>query len=336
MSCLKPYFAWLLAILLLNVLPCCGQRNNLKIILTDSLLPTNVIASYGGFDKGGNTSIAFDAVDAYKWSGATPFKADSWGYFTKEGREVPYIKRDRDLGQTFLYEGLSPRVLKTITVSTGYGSNVVRPMMYGKPVSIQIFEVNGTAVLNDNGSGGLIEAFHGFPHNRPGDSISPSRDDYYSGETFTSLAVFTGGKFPSKKDFGFSENAVIAPGDSLLKGRLLQFFLPPGRPLILQPGKTYAFLIMIDNMGLDCGFTLANHYTGYYKGGHAIRRDGNGVFPPVAAMPLKHFKDPKNKKAYRSAHFPSDFEQRTRIVPGTNGYPDVDTWRDLFFAVEVE
>ncbi|AQG82370.1 hypothetical protein AWR27_07035 [Spirosoma montaniterrae] len=297
-----------------------------------------VVAAYEGADRGtGNTSIAFDSADIYKWSGTSKERAESWGYFTTDGREVPYIKRDRDLGQTFLYTGKTLKTLTAITVATGYGTNAVRLNTYQKAVSIQIFAVSGEPVPNDNGSDATTEAFHGFPHNRMGDSILHHRDDYFTGETYTSLAVFSGAVFPGKRAFGFAtETEAVSPDHPRLKGRLLRFNLPASKPVVLKPGTRYAFLIMLDRKGDECGFTLANNYYGTYPDGHGIRRDGNGVFPPAAADPARAFTDPANANAYTSAHFPADFAKRTAIPPGTNGYPDVCTWRDLLFYVEAK
>ncbi|MCU0352513.1 MAG: hypothetical protein MUD08_02050 [Cytophagales bacterium] len=309
--------------------------------MTLSIVPQppqqNVVVFYEGRDPGGNTSIAHEATDLYKWSGQSAYAASSWGYFKADGQEVPYIKRDRDLGQTFAYTGTAPKTLTSITVSTGYGTDAVRQGMYGQTVSLQLFEVVGSPVWNRNGSDSTTEAFHGFPHNRPGDNIPHERDDYFTGEKYVSIGVFTGAVFPDKVAFGFASNATdIDPNHQNLKGRYLRFQLPAAGKIVLQPGKTYAFLVMIDKMGKDYGFTLANHYYGKYPGGHGIRRDGNGVFPPVPPDPSKDFKDPANRKAYESAHFPTDMQKRTAIPPGTNGYPDVDTWRDLQFYIEAK
>jgi hypothetical protein len=325
------------ALLLLTVTPALAQTSaGLRLSLVDGVPTRNVVAFYDGYDRGtGNTSIAFDAEDVYKWSGTSPHAAGSWGYFTAAGQEIPYIKRDRDLGQTFLYRGKTPQMLRAIVVATGPGTNAVRPNTYGKPVSIQVFEVTGEPKLHDNDTGPATESLHGFPHDRAGDSIAPHRDDYLTGETYTSLAVFSGAVFPGKQSFGFPDETVPVPPDHPnLKNRLLRFEFPTTRPIVLQPGKRYAFLVMLDKMAPECGFTLANHYSGTYPDGHGIRRDGNGVFPPVPADPTKAFTDPANARAYASAHFPTDLAQRTAIPPGTNGYPDVCTWRDLRFYVE--
>ncbi|WP_377241586.1 hypothetical protein [Persicitalea jodogahamensis] len=329
--------AWSALLVSFSLGNCCCQkgRDGLRLSVVAAAPTHNVIAAYGGYDKGGNTSIIFDDHDSYKWSGGSECETDSWGYFTATGQEISYIKRDRDLGQTFLFSGKTPKTLTAITVSTGYGSNVVRPNTYQKPVSIQLYEVAGEPILNDNGSDPTTEAFHGFPHNRPGGEIAPLRDDYFTGETYTPLAVFSGAVFPGKTSFGFVDETVpVPPGHPSLKGRLLRFELPADKPVVLRPGKRYAFLIMLDKRGAECGFTLANNFIGNYAGGHGIRRDGNGVFPPAAADPTKPFDHPANARAYESAHFPADFRQRIAIPPGTNGYPDVCAWRDLTFYVE--
>lgn len=316
---------------------CFGQKAVLQVTLAPSKPAENVVASYDGFDRGGNTSVAHDNANSYKWSGESPYDHEPYGYFNAEGKEIPYIKRDRDLGQTFRYTGSKAARLEAITVRTGFGSNIVRPGMYGQHISLQLFEVSGEAVLQNNGSNEHTEAFHGFPHNRMGDSIPTMRDDYFTGEIYHSLAVLQGGRFPQKGDFGFSSNDTpVSPGDEKLKGRYLRFTLPEKQAVILQPGKQYAFLVMIDQMGEERGFTLANNFYGSYKDGHGIRRDGRGIFPPPQADPMKDFTDPANAKALESAHFPSNLKERISIQPGTNGYPDVCTWRDLEFYIQAK
>lgn len=325
----------ILAACLLVIIAGCQTNNtdSLSVKLADTKPVLNVVASYEDCDKGGNTSLAFDKSDIYKWSGQSSFAHQSWGYFDLDGNEIPYIKRDRDLGQTFQINAGEPVLLRAVVVQTGFGDNVVRPEMYGQALSMQIFEVSGNQVLNNNGSDDNTEAFHGFPHNRTGDSISSFRDDFFEGEMFYQIAVFRGGKFPEKAGFGFAENDSVSPDNPKLKGKYLEFTLPDNAEVTLHPGKQYAFLFMIDEMGDNRGFTLANHYIGNYPDGHGIRRDGNGIFPPEPANPEFNFTDPKNAPAYASAHFPVDFEKRSAIQPGTNGYPDVCTWRDLVFYI---
>lgn len=324
-------------VLLSGMMACATPKNQLQISILSDKPSHNIVTQYQGFDRGGNTSVAFDYANIYKGSGESPYEHEPFGYFDASGNEIPYIKRDRDLGQTFRISGDKPVQLKSVTVRTGFGSNVVREGMWGQCLSIQIFEVIGEAVLQNNGSDNQTEAFHGFPHNRAADSIPSDRDDYYSGEIYRQITVFSGALFPQKTDFGFSSNdTLVSPGHEKLKGRYLCFQLPEQPKIVLEPAKQYAFLIMIDQMGNERGFTLANHYYGKYPDGHGIRRDGNGIFPPEPADMTKDFTDPANARALQSAHFPDDLNERLKIAPGTNGYPDVCTWRDLEFYIEAQ
>jgi hypothetical protein len=313
-----------------------AQTPGLRATLVAQPPTQQVVIGYDAADKGpGNTSLAFDGADVFKWSQPGAEKTESFGYYTPEGREVPYIKRDRDLGQTFTYRGERPRALRAITVQIGFGTNAVRTGMYGQKIALQLFEVTGTPRLHHNGSDSTMEALHGFPHNRPGEHLSHERDDYLTGEKYRSLAIFSGATFPRKTDFGFAETEEVPPGHPQLKGRYLRFELPEAPALVLQPGKTYAFLVMVEEQGPHRGFALASQGRGTYPGGHGIRRDGNGQFPPRPADPTKPFAHPANRAALRAAHFPANLKKRAKIAPGTNGYPDVDTWRDLVFYVEV-
>jgi hypothetical protein len=220
---------------------------------------------------------------------------------------------------------------------TGFGSNVVRPGTYGQPMALQIFEVSGSPELNENGTPAKTEALHGFPHDRQNLHIEAERDDYWEGEKYKSVVLLTGGNFPSPSDFGLTNaDSPINPDHQKLKGRLLNFSVDGDFPVVLQKNRKYAFLIMLVNRADNNGFTLANAYNGVYDGGHGIRRDGDGKFPPVKGDPTKDFRDKANLKAYKSAHFPANLKKRAKIRPGTNGYPDVDTWRDLVFYIETK
>ena len=313
-----------------------GQRQIEKLLLLDTVPELNYVVFYNNCDKGGNTSVAFDSENQHNCSGASAFKADGWGYYTKDGSEIPYIKRDRDLGQTFLYKAADNKELQSITVRLGFGTNVIRPGMYGKNISLQLYEVAGSSTINNNGSDSTLQAFHGWPHDRNGKGMHHSRDDYYDGEKYNTIAIVRGYKFPKKNNFGINDKEEVSPDDPRLKGKYLKFELPASSKIILKPNRKYAFLIMIDSIGKERGFTLSNNYLGTYINGHGIRRDGNGVFPPAPCNPQKNFTDPENKKAYEAAHFPPDFNTRNRIAPGTNGYPDVDTWRDIVFFIEAK
>ncbi|MHA7128338.1 hypothetical protein [Algoriphagus namhaensis] len=317
--------------ILLSLTACDSAPNH--ITLLDQLDLSEAITYYEGYDRGGNTSIAFDTSSSFKWSGEAVEKSGGFGYFLPDGSEVPYIKRDRDLGQTFTYLGEEKRPWQGLTLKLGYGSNVIRAGTYGKSIAVQFYEVSGEPVLNENGSTGEMNAFHGYPHDPASGEMVALRDDYWEGETYLSLGLITGFTFPGKEDFGFAPSDEIDPDEQQIKGKLLHFNFAPADQITLEPGKTYAFLIMLEEMGADVGFTLANHFHGDYPHGHGIRRDGRGIFPPPPANPSLPFSHPENKKAMESAHFPEDLQERAKISPGTNGYPDVDTWRDLYFVI---
>ncbi len=314
----------------------CEKEDNNVLSLVESADLENAVIYYEGYDKGGNTSIAFDASSSFKWSGESVAKSGGFGYFLLDGTEVPYIKRDRDLGQTFTYTGEKEIPWTGLTLKLGYGDNVIRRSTYGQAIAIQLFEVIGTPVLNENGTTGEMTPLHGYPHDPASGEMETRRDDYWEGETYKSIALIRGFNFPSKADFGFTEKEEIDPDNEKLKGRLIHFAFSAKDQTSLEPGKTYAFLIMLEEMGDDYGFTLANNFDGSYPGGHGIRRDGRGIFPPPAADPMKPFEDPSNQIAMQSAHFPLNLQERMKISPGTNGYPDVDTWRDFYFVIHSE
>lgn len=61
-------------LLLLGITACTSENTNLKVSLLNDKPSQNIIVKYEGFDKGrGNTSIAFDGDNIYKWSGESPY-----------------------------------------------------------------------------------------------------------------------------------------------------------------------------------------------------------------------------------------------------------------------
>lgn len=296
--------------------------------------PDAVVVKYVESDAGGNTSVSNDTVKTIKHSSVGKpgyFVADR-GAPAKAWKEVAYFKRSRDLGQTFTYNGPQACRLDAITLRTGYGSNVVRSGTFGAAVSLQLFEVSGEPALRDNGTHDGNGAAHGFPH-RVGE-IAAERDDYLEGEVYRSLAVARGGRFPAREDFGLDAAAAHRPDHDALRGRLLRFDVSGGAEIMLRPGVRYAFLVIIDGPGPERGFTLANRYYGRYLGGHGVRREGDGVMPPEPADPASPVDAIGNRQALAAARLPSDFGRRTSLPPGTRGFPDVDTHRDLYFFVE--
>lgn len=312
------------------------QNNTALLTLSNQVDTSKVVASFNQSSPGGNTSVANDLDYNFKWSGHSSHNATGFGYFTPEGQEIAYVKRNRDIGQTFTITDKNPQNLAYITLRLGFGDNVVRPDMYGQYISLQLFEVRRERVLNNNGSDTTMNAFHGYPHNRYQQIIPHDRDDFFEGIKFEPIAVVRGFKFPEKEAFGFEKDENIDPDHANLKGRYLNFNLPEKHQIQLEPGKAYAFLVMIDSLGVDRGFTLGNLMHGHYPGGHGIRREGHGIFPPLTAHPGYGFDHPVNEEAVRTSLFPADFSDRIKISPGTNGYPDVDTWRDLEFYIKAK
>jgi hypothetical protein len=94
-------------------------------------------------------------------------------------------------------------------------------------------------------------------------------------------------------------------------GQFLTLSFVGKRRLLLKPGTQYGFLIVLDEPAEGRALPLATEYWGNYSGGHGIRREGVPAFP-------------------------TDMKARSEITPGTKGFPDVDTWRDLVFYIESE
>ncbi len=129
---------------------------------------------------------------------------------------------------------------------------------------------------------------------------SPELDDYLEGEEFHPLRVVEG-RLPA----------------TLRRGDYLQFDFAGEDEFELEPRRTYAFLLMFLERGAGRSLTLANEYYGAYTPvpanrfrGHAIRREGSPAFP-------------------------GEWMARLSRPPGTLGFPDVCTYRDLHFVVTV-
>jgi hypothetical protein len=205
-------------------------------------------------------------------------------------------QRDRDLGQTFL-TGDQGFQMDAVFLRVGHSG---QPVSNGARVALQFFEVEGTPTLNDNGT-------HGFA--RPFDrKHSPELDDFLEGETFHSILVVQG----------------ILP-QNLEPDTFLKFKLTGSDQIVLSPHKSYAFLLILVERGKDRSMSLANQYFGTYTPdpnnpfvGHGIRREG-GTGQPQAP--------------FFRPDLPDDFQVRLGQQPGTLGFPDVDTFRDLFFAI---
>lgn len=129
-------------------------------------------------------------------------------------------------------------------------------------------------------------------------ATSPELDDFLEGETFHSMAII-GGQFP----------------DSLKALQYLKFSLNKEISITFKKGKHYAFLLMFLEPAEERQLSLFNSYYGTYQPdtenpylGHGFRREGR-------------------------PQFPRKLSDRSKIAPTTFGFPDVCTYRDLFFTL---
>jgi hypothetical protein len=116
-----------------------------------------------------------------------------------------------------------------------------------------------------------------------------------------------------------------------------------------EAGKRYAFMIGFEEPGKERGFTLANPNAAgvdappsltdkhdRYHGGWGLRREGDGTIPPtMIPAPTPPADETKLKKLIDESLF-AEGEARYALSPTTDGYPDVDTYRDLQFYLEVQ
>lgn len=213
--------------------------------------------------------------------------------------------RDRDLGQTFLTGDQGFKV-DAVYLRVGPSDNSVAMGAQMARVALQFFEVEGTPRLNDNGTHGFLRDAQGHPiFSR---KLSPQLDDFLEGETYRCIHVAQG----------------VLP-QSLKHGDYLTFKLTGSDQIVFSPHKSYAFLLIFVERGQDRSMSLANKYFGTYTPdpnnpfvGHGIRREG-GTGQPQAP--------------FFRPDLPDDFQVRLGQQPGTLGFPDVDTFRDLFFAI---
>ncbi len=154
---------------------------------------------------------------------------------------------DRDFGQTFT-TGEEGFYLDRITLKLG--TQPIAPSVFGAHVSVQLFEVSGNAVVNDNGTKtGKVADW----------CDDPRVDDFMDGETYTSVAISRSGRMP----------AFLKPSQLVVLN-----FRAADRAK-LKPKTQYGFLFMFDESAPDRALAFATNYWSDYAGGHAIRRDGD-------------------------------------------------------------
>lgn len=264
---------------------------------------------------GGSTSVRNVARDSLEWK--------TQGYF----------QRNRDLGQVFTPE--ADFQLRAIVLRTGPSDKAVLAGTPAARVFMQFFEVTGTPVINDNGTPQGTEALHGF-------STNHRCDDFVEGVAYEPMVVVKGGSFPDIP-ISFADGQPVNGEE----GRLVYMrWVIEGEPVTFHKGKLYAFMVGFEEPGVY-GFTLANDNAAgidgpaqmgdehdIYKGGWSLRREGNGALPP-AMFPGDSPPTDANQldRLLRESLFDTGADRFT-LSPTTDGYPDVDTYRDLEFAIE--
>ena len=321
-------------------------------------------------DETGPTSMRYYAPRT-----GSPTKVDDWVYrkgADNGGRPARYYYRDRDLGQTFT-TGLEGFRVSAITVRL-QPVDVVGADPSGAKVSLQLFRVEGTPTVDANGTT-AFESVERMPVTSPNDTshwrgggayvgpvtnpmwstyasdwpedaagldytyrwpVMHYSDDVVAGERYVPLAVARGGVVPEGLDTDDYLRWEISGG---------------GAAWDLAPGTRYAFLFLFDEPaapGVKRNLPLSNvnvlpggRGADAFPGGHMIRRDG--ATTTLDEVFVRDTTDAADVAASRrSASFPvlpdgtPDFAARVAIAPGTIGYPDVDTYRDLFFVLEGE
>ena len=163
-------------------------------------------------------------------------------------------------------------------------------------------------------------------------------DDYLQGETYTHVAVARGGIIPA----------------NLVENDYMRWELSGEDQWQLEPNSTYAFLFLFDEPAPSDGnggsvnrnIPLSNknilpegNLTDPFPSGHMIRRDGASL--DREKVFIRDVNDPQDLAEGRfAAEFPTDangnpdWNARLHVQPGTLGYPDVDTYRDMYFIME--
>lgn len=270
-----------------------------------------VYGRYANSDPGGSTSVRRNATAELIW------------------KDKGYYQRNRDLGQVFNVPDGETLQLGAVVLRTGNSRSAVLTGTPGAPVYLQLFEVVGEPVINDNGTPVGTPAAHGYTDNH-------RADDYLEGVTYRPLRTFFGGNFPELEPT--TENGGQPGHLRYLRWRL-------GEPVVLAGDRRYAFLVGFAEDGVGYGFTLGNNNLAGDPAAPAlrtdaaglqrwsIRREGNGTTPPTKIPGSDPPADPKTKRQlltesrFAAGHYDD-------LRPTSNGFPDVDTYRCFEFYLE--
>jgi hypothetical protein len=282
--------------------------------------PQRTVVAQTAADRGGNTSVRNTDAAHLEWK--------TNGYF----------QRNRDLGQVFT--AVRDSRLVAIVLRTGPDTGAVLSGAPGAKVYVQFFEVNGSPRIHDNGTPPGAAARHGFSKNH-------RCDDYLTGVQYRPLLVVTGGVFPDLPPTRDREGKTNGASAGCLV--YLRWALNGEARLRLETGKRYAFMVGFEGPGRERGFTLANANAAgvdappsltdahdRYHGGWGLRREGDGTTPPTMLPAPEPPRDPIQLARLRAEALFAQGKARFALSPTTDGFPDVDTYRDLEFYLETE
>jgi len=272
-------------------------------------------------DKGGNTSTSVrnDSYDNIEWK-------------NNEG----YYQRNRDLGMIF--NPLENITLDAIVLRTSGSNKAVKTGAPDAPVIMQIFEVVGTPVLNNNGTGAGDTAEGRFQD-------SHASDDYVEGVEYVQLLLATGGTFPI--------HDVTSSSNKAGKLRFMRWDITNDMQLI--GGKRYMFVVGFEKPIYDCSMALANinpinaqskrgnniylHTDPAGKKWWGVRREGNSTYPPTRAPgsePISEPGEPLRSQLKAESMFKNDRLTNPDDDPTSDGFPSIDTYRTLQFYIETK
>jgi len=270
-------------------------------------------------DLGGSTSVRNVMASNLKWK--------NQGYF----------QRNRDLGQVFM--PTEDFKVDAIVLRTGPSDSAVKAGAPGAELFLQFFRVVGSPRINNNGTGLGTDSKHGFSKNH-------RCDDYIEGVAYRSIHIARGGVFPDLPPT--KDESGNPTGNDAGKLHYFRLDLTGADELVFKAGNRYAFMLGFVEPGPERAFTLGNYNAAgvnaepsltdghdYNHDGWGLRREGDGTKPPTMTGLAEPPSDEEILKIlFRESLFdvpPKRFE----LSPTTEGYPDVDTYRDLEFYIEV-
>jgi len=164
--------------------------------------------------------------------------------------------------------------------------------------------------------------------------------------TYRSIHIARGGIFPKLPPTTDKRGKETGNKTAILQ--YLRFDLTGKDELVFKGGKRYAFMLGLVEPGPERSFAVGNwnhakrkappsntdKYDKYHDG-WALRREGDGTIPPKMTGKLKKPRDPALLKQLVKESLFKSGSARFDLPPTSDGYPDVDTYRDMEFYLEV-